>query len=118
MIAFRPVPLKMRMGQASATPFILPKGPSSVMGQAAAPAGIPHFSIDEGWSLGSILIGAAVVGVTSMAAYTGIKLGLKETDSTQKVFDYVFGVGSALLAILYIGGRFNTGGPALRLTKN
>jgi hypothetical protein len=111
MIAFRPVPLKLRMGQST-----LPQGPASVVGQSAT--AVPRFAIDEGWDIGSILMGAAVLGITGMAAYTGIKLGLKETDNTQKTFDYVFGVGSALLAILYLGGRLNAGYPALRITKN
>lgn len=117
MIAFRPVPLKMRMGQGPSMPR-MPQGPAGAMGQAATATGTPRFALDEGWDLTSILIGAAVLGVTGMAAYTGIKLGLKETDNTQKVFDYIFGVGSALLAILYLGGRLNAGAPAFRITKN
>lgn len=117
MIAFRPVPLKLRMGQSATPP--LPQGPAGAPGTALpAATGTPRFALDEGWDLGSILMGAAVLGVTGMAAYTGIKLGLKETDSTQKTFDYIFGVGSALLAILYLGGRLNTGYPALRITKS
>lgn len=119
MIAFRPVPLKMRMGQGPSIPP-MPQGPAGtatdVTGRSATAT--PRFAIDEGWDLTGILLGAAVLGVTGMAAYTGIKLGLKETDSTQKAFDYIFGVGSALLAILYLGGRFNAGYPALRITKN
>lgn len=117
MIAFKPVPLKFSMGQN--TPPPLPQGPASASvppGQSATAT--PRFAIDEGWDIGSILMGAAVLGITGMAAYTGIKLGLKETDPTQKTFDYVFGVGSALLAILYLGGRLNAGYPALRITKN
>lgn len=118
MIAFRPVPLKFSMGQGPTTPP-MPQGPAGtadVTGRSANST--PRFAVDEGWSIGSILIGAAVLGVTGMAAYTGIKLGMKETDGTQKAFDYVFGVGSALLAILYLGGRFNAGYPALRITRN
>lgn len=116
MIAFRPVPLKMRMGQGPTMPR-MPRNPAGAMGQQS-PTATPRFSIDEGWDLTSILIGAAVLGVTGMAAYTGIKLGLKETDSTQKAFDYIFGVGSALIAILYLGGKLNAGVPAVRITNS
>jgi hypothetical protein len=94
----------------------MPKGPSDTVTQILNST--PRIAIDDKWDLTGILIGAAVLGVTGMAAYTGIKLGLKETDKTQQAFDYIFGVGSALLAILYLGGRFNAGYPALRITKN
>lgn len=117
MIAFKPVPLKLSMGQSTTPP--LPQGPVGAAGIAPQSAGgTPRFAIDEGWDLGSILMSAAVLGITGAAAYTGIKLGLKETEGTQKTFDYLFGVGSALLFVLYLGGRLNVGAPALRITRS
>lgn len=117
MIAFKPVPLKFLMGQS--TPPPMPQGPAGAAGVVGrSETATPRFAIDDTWDLTGILIGIGVLGVTGLAAYTGISLGLKETDKTQKTVDYIFGVGSALLAILYVGGRFNTGLPAVRITKS
>jgi hypothetical protein len=113
MIAFKPVPLKIQSGR-NARP--LPPSPF-VMGQSSATA-TPRFAIDDNWGLGGILAAAMVLSVTGLAAYSGIKAGLKETDKTQKTINLFFGIGSAVLGLLYLGGRLNAGAPAIRITRN
>lgn len=101
MIAFRPVPLKLRMGQGPTIPP-LPKGPDA-SGQPMVPGAIPR----DNWDLKGILITAAVVGITGVAAYSGINGGLSESNKTQKTMDLFYGVGSAVLGLVFLASRLH-----------
>lgn len=91
MIAFRPVPLRTRMGVAP-----LPMPPAGMPG-APAPVLAPGAA--------GILEGILIVGITAAAAYLGITTGMGNGSSTQKTVGWASGIGSALLGLLYLGNR-------------
>lgn len=61
-----------------------------------------------------------VLGVTSAAAWAGIRTGMGKGNTTLKSAGWVGGVGSALLGILYLGAKSGLGDrvglPAVRVT--
>lgn len=113
MIAFKPVPLRTQLGR-NARPF----PPSPFILSQSSPTATPRFAVGDNWDLAGILAAITVLSITGLAAYSGIKAGLKETDKTQKTIDLFFGIGSAVLGLLYLGGRLNAGAPAIRITRN
>lgn len=86
------------------------------MGQAA-PAAPPTVVVppQNKWSIANTIEALAVVGVTGLAAYSGIKSGMKASKTNQKAMDLTYGIGSAVLGVLYLSGRFGLGLPALRI---
>lgn len=103
MINYRPAPnvFERNMGQAT------PAAPPTIVVQP-----------QNKWSIANTIEALAVVGVTGLAAYSGIKSGLNERRKTQKAMDLTYGIGSAVLGVLYLGGRFGLGIPAVRITSN
>jgi hypothetical protein len=66
-----------------------------------------------------VLATVGVLAVTGAAAYLGIKTGLEAEGKTKKALGWVAGVGSALLGLLYLGGKsgltIGTGAPAVNV---
>lgn len=91
------------LGQAIAAP---PPGPDPIF---TGYTGIP------GW-----IEAVLVLGVTSAAAFVGIKTGMRKGSQAIQAAGWVGGVGSALLGILYLGAKSGLGDkvglPAVRVT--
>jgi hypothetical protein len=63
-----------------------------------------------------------VLSILGAAAYLGITTGLQKKDATQKAIGWTAGIGSALLTLLYLGGKSGLGDqvglPAVRVTPS
>lgn len=111
MLAFKPVPFKM--GQLPGAP----PGPGSPA--VPPPSPDPLFTGYTG-TLG-IIETLAVLGITGTAAYLGITSATeKDASRTKQAVGWVAGVGSALLGLLYLGGKSGLNQvaslPAVRVT--
>lgn len=93
MTGYRPVPLKMGLGQAAAVaPSVPPPSPDFLF---AGYTGVPGF-----------VEGLLVLAITGSAAWLGITTGLDKSESrVRKTVGWVAGAGSALLGLLYLGQK-------------
>jgi hypothetical protein len=87
------------------------------------PPPMPDFMLSGYTGPASILETVAVLAVTGAAAWVGIRTGLGKTPNrTLKIAGWTAGVGSALLGILYLGGKSGIGTliglPAVRVTPS
>jgi Trk-type K+ transport system membrane component len=84
---------------------------------------MPDFMLTGYTGFPSIVETVAVLAVTGAAAWVGIRTGLSKTAGRSlKYAGWVGGVGSALLGLLYVGGKSNLGSlinlPAVRVTPS
>lgn len=110
MIAYKPVPFKVKLGQAPAP-------------AAAVPPPSPDVLYTGYTGFPGVLETLAVLGITGTAAYLGITNGLNKNQSKAKqAIGWVAGVGSALLGLLYLGGKSGMNQmvslPAVRVTPD
>jgi hypothetical protein len=108
MIAYKPLPFRTGLGQASA---------------AVVPPPSPDVLYTGYTGFPGILESLAVLGVAGAAAWIGITTGLDKTENkTRQIAGWVGGVGSALLGILYLGGKSGMNQmvslPAVRVTPD
>lgn len=91
-----------------------------------APAQTPPPPIDPFYTSYDGILGVVesvvVLSALGAAAYLGISTGIRKKDSTGKVVGWVAGAGSALLGLLYLGGKSGLGDvvglPAVRVTPS
>jgi len=93
MVGYKPVPLKMGLGQAAAmAPAVPPPAPDFLF---TGYTGVPGF-----------LEALAVLAITGSAAWLGITTGLDKNQSrVRKTVGWIGGAGSALLGLLYLGQK-------------
>lgn len=93
MTGYKPVPLKMGLGQtAVVAPAVPPPSPDFLF---AGYTGVPGF-----------LEALAVLAITGSAAWLGITTGLDKYQSrVRKTVGWIGGAGSALLGLLYLGQK-------------
>jgi hypothetical protein len=91
------------------------------LGAAAPPPPIDPFYTSYDGVLG-VVESVVVLSALGSAAYLGISTGIQRKDSTGKAISWVAGVGSALLGLLYLGGKSGLGDliglPAVRVTPS
>jgi len=107
--AYRPVYTALAQASTSpSTPAVPPPAPDFLF---TGYTGIPGF-----------IEMVSVLTITGAAAWVGIRTGLREKGNDYlKVAGWVGGVGSALLGVLYLGGRTGVttlvGLPAMRVSS-
>lgn len=123
MVKFAPAKLQSQIGRTFAQPLGqtprtvqvplpavgLPPGPDPLF---TGYAGIPGF-----------IEAALVLTITSAGAWVGIRTGMERSSSKYlKAAGWVGGIGSALLGLLYVGGKSGYGSdvglPAVRVTPS
>ncbi len=110
MLAYQPPVIKPVMGRVTARP----------LGESAPPPGPDPIFTGYTGIAGSIET-AIVLAVTGAAAFAGISLGMmKEHAQSLRTAGWIGGIGSALLGLLYVGGKvnLNVGLPAVRVTPS
>lgn len=111
MIAYKPVPLSRKLGQAIA-PSVSAVPPPSPDVLYTGYTGIP-----------GIFEGLAVLAATGAAAWLGITTGMNKSESrTKRIAGWTGGIGAALAGLLYLGGKSGLNQtvsfPAVRVTPN
>lgn len=111
MIASKPAPPKVfaRPAMSAGTPSIAPPPPIDLL--YTGYTGIP-----------GVVESVVVLSILGAAAYLGITTGLAKNDPTQKAVAWTAGAGSALLGLLYLGGKSGLGDyvglPAVRVVPS
>lgn len=101
----------------------IPRIPARALGAPVLPAPPPDpdFMLTGFTGPLSIVESAVVLAVTGAAAFVGIRTGLDARQKTMKIAGWVGGVGSAVLGLLYLGGKSGympAGIPAMRVTPS
>lgn len=112
MLNFQSAPVSTRMGQTPRT--------------VSVPINIPPPTIDPVYSnfdgISGIVESIAVLSIASAAAWVGIRAGMGTGSTTLKAAGWVGGIGSALLGLLYLGGKSGYNQdlnlPAVRVTPS
>jgi hypothetical protein len=80
----------------------------------------PNYSSFDG--VGGMIETAAVLTISSAAAWVGIRTGLSKQSKTVRIAGWIGGVGSVLIGLLYLGGKSGLGSqvglPAVRVTPS
>lgn len=102
---YRPAPFKMAQA-------ILP----------SVPPPAPDFLFTGYTGLPGFVESAAVLTITAAAAWAAIRTGMDSENTYLKAAGWVGGLGSALLGLLYLGGKSGIGSdiglPAVRVTPS
>lgn len=115
MVPFKPAVLQSpRMSQTPRTVAI----PMSAI--TPPPLIDPNYSSFDG--IGGVIETAAVLTISGAAAWIGIRTGLSKQSKTIKIAGWVGGIGSALIGLLYLGGKSGLNQvaslPAVRVTPS
>lgn len=113
MLNYKPPARDIRMGQTPRTASVpIPLIPPPLID-------IPYVTYD---GILGVIETAAVIAITGAAAWVGIRTGMSQSGKALKAAGWVGGVGSALLGLLYLGGKSGYNGlislPAVRVTPS
>lgn len=100
----------------------MPMGPKALGAPTPLPTPEPDFLFTGYTGLPGFLEAALVLTVMGAAAWAGIRTGMDSENTYLKAAGWVGGVGSALLGLLYLGGKSGIGSdiglPAVRVTPS
>jgi hypothetical protein len=111
MLAFAPAQVRPAMGRVVAR----------AIGENAPPP-MPDFITTGYTGLPSYVETFLMLAIAGSASWVGIRVGMSQSSRSLRVAGWIGGVGSAILGLLYLGGRTGLGDtlrlPAVRVTPS